>query len=65
MLEAIAARLDRPDLVAFGRVARRDWDPPFVCGDNSRLRALGWTPQFDLARGLADTIAWWDGQPAA
>lgn len=50
----------RPELIRFGAVRQRGWEPPFVCGDNQRLRATtGWAPRHALADGLADTIAWW------
>lgn len=59
VLEAIGALLGRGDLLQFGAVPCRDWDPPFICGDNQRLRQLGWEPRYTLSAGLADTVAWW------
>ncbi|MCL2520882.1 MAG: NAD(P)-dependent oxidoreductase [Spirochaetaceae bacterium] len=35
------------------------YDDPFVCGDNEKLRSLGWQPQFTLNEGLKQTISWW------
>jgi nucleoside-diphosphate-sugar epimerase len=65
VIESIATILGRLDLVRFGRVTSRRWDPPFVCGDNSRLVSeASWRPTFDLKSGLEDTIAWWRSQPA-
>lgn len=57
VLETIGRLLGRPNLVAFGTRAYNDFDPPFTCGDNSRLRRLGWSPHYDLASGLADLVA--------
>jgi nucleoside-diphosphate-sugar epimerase len=39
-------------------------DPPKICGDNSRLRSIGWEPTVPLFEGLARTFAWWQSQPA-
>ena len=36
------------------------FDPPFIAGDNRRLReATGWAPVFDLESGLRETAGWW------
>jgi UDP-glucuronate decarboxylase len=65
VIEAIADILERPDLVRFGQITSRGWDPRFLCGDNSRLtREAAWRPHFDLRAGLEDTIHWWQGQAA-
>jgi nucleoside-diphosphate-sugar epimerase len=35
-------------------------EPPLLVGKTDRLRnEVGFTPQFDLPTGLADTIEWW------
>jgi nucleoside-diphosphate-sugar epimerase len=31
-----------------------------ICGDNARLRALGWQPRVPLDEGLARTVEWWE-----
>ena len=33
----------------------RPVDVPRLCGDATRLRALGWEPAYDFERALADT----------
>jgi nucleoside-diphosphate-sugar epimerase len=63
ILGVIATQLNEPNLIAFGRIPTHDWDPPVVCGDNSHLKKLGWSPEFDLENGIADTIAWFGLQP--
>lgn len=55
----IGERLGKSELIQFGKLPLRNWEPPFVCGDNSRLRALGWAPRYTLESGLAQTIEWW------
>jgi nucleoside-diphosphate-sugar epimerase len=57
LLETIARLLARPELVEFGARPYNDFDPPFMCGDNTRLRTLEWSPRHDLASGLADLVA--------
>jgi nucleoside-diphosphate-sugar epimerase len=36
----------------------RAGDPPRYIADISLARSLGWTPRVDLARGIADYVAW-------
>ena len=69
LVAAIAAQTGRPDLVRLGaREAGKD-DAPMIAGDNARLRSTGWSPEWTLERGLADTVGWWrralDEQPPA
>jgi UDP-glucuronate decarboxylase len=66
LIEAIADILNRRQLLRFGQVASRGWDPPFICGDNTRLvKEAGWAPQFDLRSGLEQMVEWWKAQPRA
>jgi nucleoside-diphosphate-sugar epimerase len=61
LLEEIGRQLGRPELVRFGeRELRPAWDPPYVVGDNARLRGLtAFSPRYDLVTGLEQTIEWW------
>jgi nucleoside-diphosphate-sugar epimerase len=61
VMETIGELVGRGDLIQFGAVPYREWDPPFICGDNRRLREQGcWIPRFPtLHSGLEQTIAWW------
>lgn len=34
-------------------------DPPCILADNARLRETGWSPRYDLERGLHQTVDWW------
>lgn len=59
LMEKIAVLLEYPDRVQFGVKPKNLFDPPFICGDNSRLRSIGWEPKFSLTEGLKNTIQWW------
>jgi nucleoside-diphosphate-sugar epimerase len=59
LFTSIAERLGRPDLIEFGKMTPRAFEPPYIAGDNARLRGLGWAPRYTLDSGLAQTIEWW------
>lgn len=56
VVAAAARACGAEDRVRYGAVPQRPGDPPIVCADASKLRALGFTPRFDLARGLEDAV---------
>jgi nucleoside-diphosphate-sugar epimerase len=58
LAETVGELVGRPQLIRFGAVPYRDWEPPFICGDSRRLRALGWSPR-TLRVGLEQTVEWW------
>ena len=47
-----------------GYQGRIEWDPdkpdgaPRKLMDSSKLQSLGWSPEYDLRRGLEDAYAW-------
>lgn len=52
--------LGKPELVQLGAMPYRPGEPMRILGDATTLRhGLGWTPRFDLDRGLAETVGWW------
>lgn len=56
----IGELMGRPDLIELGAIPAAPTDTPLVVADTARLSAaLGWTPAWDLTRGLEATIAWW------
>lgn len=59
LIEMIGDILGQKDLIRFGTLAQRQWEPPFICGDNQKLRELGWQPQYSLHDGLMATTTWW------
>ena len=59
----IGELMNRPDLIQLGAIPAAATDTPVVVADVARLRStLGWTPTFDLDRGLRATIDWWRTQ---
>jgi nucleoside-diphosphate-sugar epimerase len=59
VMETIGNVIGRTDLIRFGMLPYRNWDPRFICGDNQRLRAMGWRPRYSLQEGLRQTVEWW------
>lgn len=53
----IAKACGRPDLVELGAMPYREGDPMDVRADVTRLASLGFVPEFDLASGIRDTVA--------
>lgn len=52
--------IGRPELVHLGAIPYRPGDPMRILADATALRErLGWVPRFDLDRGLAETVRWW------
>ena len=47
----------------WGTMPNRAWDTTIWKADNSRLRGIGWTPEYDFERGLRDTIRWFQDHP--
>jgi len=60
LMSLVGETLGRGDLLNFGAIPYRAWDPAFICGDNRRLRAqTSWLPRQPLPQGLAATVDWW------
>jgi nucleoside-diphosphate-sugar epimerase len=54
----IGNKLGRPELLQIG--ARKVDEAPRIVADTTRLaKEVGWSPQYDLDRGLDETINWW------
>lgn len=58
VIEEIARQIGRPDLVRLGARPSPPGDPDRLEADTGRLAATGFVPRYDLAEGIADTIAW-------
>jgi nucleoside-diphosphate-sugar epimerase len=60
LIERIGREIGRPDLIRLGARTPPTEEPPLLVPDIHRLRdEVPWQPQFTLAAGLSDTIAWW------
>lgn len=60
IFQQLGQLLDRPHLLDIGARVEATAEPPVVVADVGRLtHEVGFTPTFDLERGLADTVAWW------
>ncbi|NET24738.1 NAD(P)-dependent oxidoreductase [Okeania sp. SIO1I7] len=56
----IAHKFGRADLIKLGAIASNPREPALLVADVSRLsNEVGWRSQFDLDKGLDQTIAWW------
>ena len=62
LMESIGDILGKSELLRFGAVPYRDWEPMYICGDSSKLQNIGWRPQIKLREGLEEAVAWWQDQ---
>jgi nucleoside-diphosphate-sugar epimerase len=62
IMQMIGDQIGRAELILFGKQPRRHWEPQSICGDNSKLRSLGWRSGRGLAEGLRETIEFWRGK---
>jgi len=59
IMQMIGEEIGCPELIHFGAIPYRNWEPPFICGDSSRLRRLGWAPRLELRDSIHLTIEHW------
>lgn len=57
LIAEVAGALGRPEQVELGAISRPPSDPPLLAADTASLAGLGFSPRFDLAAGVRDTIA--------
>ncbi len=64
LMETIGTLLGRLELIRFGAVPYRTWEPMSIYGNNRRLtEEAGWKPRYAaLSEGLEETIEWWKKQ---
>lgn len=59
LLETVGQLLGCPEKIHYDALLDRNWEPQFVCGDNTRLVDAGWTAKVPLRTGLMQTVEWW------
>jgi nucleoside-diphosphate-sugar epimerase len=63
VVREIATQVQRPDLVRMGARETPGGEPGKLWADVARLTGeVGWSPRYDLAQGIAETIQWWKSQ---
>jgi nucleoside-diphosphate-sugar epimerase len=62
LMQIVGELIGRAELIEFGKLPYRSWDPMCLHGNNARLRSLGWSPRIDLESGLRSTVEWWRGR---
>ncbi len=65
LLELLGTLTGRPELIEWGALPYRDWEPRFMCADIQRLKSLGWHARHSLSCGLQLTYRWWVEQCTA
>jgi nucleoside-diphosphate-sugar epimerase len=60
VVELIADRIGRRDLLDLGALATSEAEPPVLLADAKRLaQEIDWRPTYDLSAGLDHAIGWW------
>jgi len=52
LMETAGDIMGGKERIRFGAIPYRQWEPMFICGDNQKLKSLGWTPAYSLRTGL-------------
>ena len=62
IIETIGEKIGYPELIRLGLIPPRQGDPIKLVAEISKLRRkIGWSPKFNIDRGLDETIQWWKG----
>ncbi|CAN5652399.1 NAD-dependent epimerase/dehydratase family protein [soil metagenome] len=60
IVHEIGEKVGGRDLIRLGTLPDSESEPPLLVADIGRLRdEVGWTPEYDLDRGLEQTVNWW------
>ncbi len=59
VVELASEIMNIKELPAWGTMTNRQWDTQIWLANNDKItRELGWSPKFDLRKGLSQTIEW-------
>jgi nucleoside-diphosphate-sugar epimerase len=59
LVDAIAQKIGRPDLILRGNTLAGGEAPRVTAATRRLFQEVGWKPHYDLQSGLDQTIAWW------
>ena len=45
--------------ITYDKSLERGKSYAYICGDNKKLKSIGWTPSYDFTRGLSDTLEYY------
>lgn len=62
VLQEIGRQIGRPELVRLGESARNSQGFRLWANTKRLSSEVGWSPRYDLSRGIAHTIEWWRNQ---
>jgi len=66
LMRTAAGIMGHPELLRLGARPPAQFDPPFIAGDNRRLKSeAGWGRRYDLESGLRETADWWRARAGA
>ena len=64
IIKKAASQIGGIERVQWGSIEVPSMETPDLVGDNRRLcKEVGWSPKYDLERGLGMTIEWWKERP--
>jgi len=58
ILDTIGSMTGQTKLIKYGSLPYREWEPKYICGNNKKLKELGWKPKVSLQEGLKEMITW-------
>lgn len=58
ILEQIEIVTGKTEMIEYGVVPYRTWEPMFICGKNAKLSDTGWFAKVNLTEGLREYTTW-------
>jgi nucleoside-diphosphate-sugar epimerase len=60
VINIIADKIGRPDLIEFDKLPASSGEPPLLIADTTKIKEkVRWSARYDLRHGLDKTICWW------